>query len=180
MLGDKTALSLCVYCNHCGAAKHTLSICFYVNCETKTRQIAYQLMILLFCLFSAVTCKYADSSWGFSVCSLVLKKKKSADFLTVRNNKPGIERKKETDRWGVSALCFPSILYLPSFVSQGRAKCVLRLCIRLRFQRSHTVPCFLVGSPGNKSAEGTLLWEAYGKEHMHVQPWGYITMYNNG
>ena len=28
----------------------------------------------------------------------------------------------------------------------------------------------LVGSPGNKSAQGTLLWEAYGKEHMHVQP----------
>lgn len=75
---------------------------------------------------------------------------------------------------------FSSILYLLSFFSQSRTTCVLRLCIRLRFQRSHTVPCFLVGSPGNKSAEGTLLWEAYGKEHMHVQPWGYITMYNNG
>lgn len=59
-------------------------------------------------------------------------------------------------------------------------KCMLQVCIRLRFQISHTVPCLWVDSPGNKSAQGTLLWDAYGKEHMQVQPWGYITMYNNG
>lgn len=81
-------------------------------------------------------------------------------------------------------LGFWPLLYLPSF---WQLLLLLLLYIyaapfyiRLRFQRSHTVPCFWVGSPGNKSAEGTLLWEAYGKEHMHVQPWGYITMYNNG
>lgn len=33
----------------------------------------------------------------------------------------------------------------------------------------------MLGSPGNKSAQGTLLWQAYGKEDTQVQPWRYIT-----
>lgn len=105
--------------------------------------------------------------------------KNSADFLTIENQKADLEKK--GDRQEFQHFVFPPYCVFPALSARVELhECVLRLCIRLRFQRSHTVPCFLVGSPGNKSAQGTLLWEAYGKEHMHVQPWGYITMYNNG
>lgn len=98
----------------------------------------------------------------------------------IKNHK-GFRKEKRQTGEVFQHFVFPPYRIFPALAARDVLhECVLRLCFRLRFWGSHTVPCVLVGSPGNKSAQGTLLWEAYGKEHMHVQPWGYITMYNNG
>lgn len=76
---------------------------------------------------------------------------------------------------------FSSHCFFYSFVSGGRtAAHLMFFCIRLRFQRSHTVPCFLVGftweqecrrhAPLGSLRQRTHACTAMGVHH-HVQQW---------
>lgn len=157
--------------------KHSSSICFCSICEkTSNWLMTFLVSVIFFQLSKLQMCRFI-----ISLLSFTLVRKFSWLLDDWESQGRGWEKKRDGQE-----RCFSTLFSLHTLSSQYCQpwlcynECVLRLCIRLRFQRSHTVPCVLVVSPGNKSAQGTLLWEAYGKEHMHVQPWGYITMYNNG